>query len=316
MSVPFSTRPPQSLNSLTDVGITDVQNNDILKYNSTTLQFENSTDTLSINGSNISIGSTYDTTVSTANTCIGVGAGQSITTAGGKSTLLGNNAGKLMQSAQKCVAIGEQALEVNVSGSDNVAIGRKAGESTTGSNNTFVGEQAGQGMGSGSLNVCIGHEVCSEMGGITVQNGSKNVVIGCTAPPINTTNFMCVGTDLSTQVELTAIANNSAVFGNKLIENTFLSGGNFKINVDPTSKDVTYITTNASTKHTFKTNNTVEGLAIEDAKVKFATEVRFSGNHANVAGAGNPANFTLAFIGNDLGLYVGGAWKKVTTGSF
>ena len=316
MSVPFSTRPPQSLNSLTDVGITDVQNNDILKYNSTTLQFENSTDTLSINGSNISIGSTYDTTVSTANTCIGVGAGQSITTAGGKSTLLGNNAGKLMQSAQKCVAIGEQALEVNVSGNDNVAIGRKAGESTTGSNNTFVGEQAGQGMGSGSLNVCIGHEVCSEMGGITVQNGSKNVVIGCTAPPINTTNFMCVGTDLSTQVELTAIANNSAVFGNKLIENTFLSGGNFKINVDPTSKDVTYITTNASTKHTFKTNNTVEGLAIEDAKVKFATEVRFSGNHANVAGAGNPANFTLAFIGNDLGLYVGGAWKKVTTGSF
>ena len=318
MSVPFSTRGPQSLNNLTDVALTNIQNNQIMKFNSTKNVFENSNDTLSINSAseNISIGSTYDTSVSTANTCIGVGAGESITSSGGKSTLIGNDAGKLLASGQKCVAIGEQALEVNVSGSDNVAIGRKAGESTTGSNNTFVGEQAGQGMGSGSLNVCIGHEVCSEMGGITVQNGSKNIVIGNTAPPIATTNFQCVATDLLSQVELSTIANNSAVFGNKLIENTHFSGGNFKINVDPTSKDVTYITTNASTKHTFKTNNTVEGLAIEDAKVKFATEVRFSGNHANVAGAGNPANFTLAFIGNDLGLYVGGAWKKVTTGSF
>lgn len=319
MSVPFSTRPPQSLNSLTDVGITDVQNNDILKYNSTTLQFENSTDTLSINSAseNISIGSTYDTSVSTANTCIGVGAGESITTSGGKSTLIGNDAGKLMQSAQKCVAIGEQALEVNVSGDDNVAIGRKAGESTTGSNNTFVGEQSGQGLGSGSYNVCVGHEACAEMGGITVQNGSKNIVIGNTAPPIATSNFQCVGTDLSTQVELTAIANNSAVFGNKLIENTHLFGGHLKISCDSTTKDITYITTNASTKHTFKTNNTVEGLAIEDAKVKFQTEVRFAGSHADVASAGTPSTMTLAFIGNDLGIYVSGVgWKKVTTGSF
>jgi len=319
MSVPFSTRPPQSLNSLTDVGITDVQNNDILKYNSTTLQFENSTDTLSINSSseNISIGSTYDTSVSSANVVIGHGAGESITTAGGKSTLIGNDAGKLLESGQKNVAIGEQALEVCISGDDNTCIGRKAGESNTGSSNTFVGEQAGQGLGSGSYNICIGHESCAEMGGITVQNGSKNIVIGNTAPPIATSNFQCVATDLLTQVELTAIANNTAVFGNKLVEDTYLSGGNLKINIDPTSKDVTYITTNASTKHTFKTNNTVEGLAIEDAKVKFQTEVRFAGSHADVAGAGTPATMTLAFIGNDLGIYVTGVgWKKVTTGSF
>ena len=317
MSVPFSTKGPQSLNSLTDVGITNVQNNDILKYNLTTLQFENSTDTLSINGSNISIGSTYDTTISTANTCIGVGAGESITTSGGKSTLIGNNAGKLLQDGQKNVAIGEQALEVNVSGNDNTCIGRKAGESTTGSNNTFIGEQSGQGMVSGSYNVGIGHEVMAEMGGITVQNGSKNIVIGNTAPPVDTTNFQCIGTDLSTQVEFTAIVNNSAIFGNKLIENTHLFGGHLKIACDSTTKDITYITTNASTKHTFKTNNNVEGLAIEDGKVKLQTEVRFAGNHADVAGAGTPANFTLAFIGNDLGIYVTGVgWKKVTTSSF
>lgn len=317
MSIPFSTRGPQSLNNLTDVALTNVQNNDVLKFNSTTSVFENSTDTLSINSSNISIGSTYDTTVSTANTCIGVGAGESITSSGGKSTLIGNDAGKLLQDGQKNVAIGEQALEVCVSGDDNTCIGRKAGENCTGSKNTFVGEQAGESLGTGDFNICIGHEACAEMAGIGVQNGFKNIVIGNTAPPIATTNFQCVATDLLSQVELSTIANNTAVFGNKLIENTFLSGGNFKINVDPTSKDVTYITTNASTKHTFKTNNTVEGLAIEDAKVKFQTEVRFAGNHASTAAAGTPANFTLAFIGNELGIYVTGVgWKRVNTSNF
>jgi len=51
--------------------------------------------------------------------------------------------------------------------------------------------------------------------------------------------------------------------------------------------------------------------------VKFQTEVRFAGNHASTAAAGTPANFTLAFIGNDLGIYITGVgWKKVTTGSF
>lgn len=317
--IPFSSNKPISLNDITDVGIINIQNNQILKYNSATNVFENSNDTLSIStaNENISIGSTYNTSVSTANTCIGVGAGESITTAGGKSTLIGNDCGKLMESAQKCVAIGEQALETNVSGDDNVAIGRKAGESTTGSNNTFIGEQSGQGLGTGDFNICIGHEACAEMGGITVQNGNKNIVIGNTAPPIATSNFQCVGTDLSTQVEFTAIANNNAVFGNKLIENTHLFGGHLKISCDSTTKDITYITTNASTKHTFKTNNNVEGLAIEDGKVKLQTELRFSGNHADVAGAGTPANFTLAFIGNDLGIYITGVgWKKVTTGSF
>ncbi len=317
--IPFSSNKPISLNDITDVGIINIQNNQILKYNSATNVFENSNDTLSIStaNENISIGSTYNTSVSTANTCIGVGAGESITTAGGKSTLIGNDAGKLLASGQKCVAIGEQALETNVSGDDNVAIGRKAGESTTGSNNTFIGEQSGQGLGTGDFNICIGHEACAEMGGITVQNGNKNIVIGNTAPPIATSNFQCVGTDLSTQVEFTAIANNNAVFGNKLIENTHLFGGHLKISCDSTTKDITYITTNASTKHTFKTNNNVEGLAIEDGKVKLQTELRFSGNHADVAGAGTPANFTLAFIGNDLGIYITGVgWKKVTTGSF
>ena len=317
--IPFSTKGQQSLNSLTDVGITNIQNNQILKFNSATNVFENSNDTLSIStaNENISIGSTYDTSVSTANVVIGVGAGVAMNNSSGKSVLIGTDAGKALVDGQKNVFIGEQSGEACVTGDDNTCIGRKAGESCTGNANTFVGEQAGESLGSGNFNICIGHEACAEMAGIGVQNGSKNIVIGNTAPPIATTNFQCVATDLLSQVELSTIANNSAVFGNKLIENTFLSGGNFKINVDPTSKDVTYVTTSASTKHTFKTNNTVEGLAIEDAKVKFQTEVRFAGNHADVASAGTPSTMTLAFIGNDLGIYVTGVgWKKVTTSSF
>jgi len=314
-TVPFSTNRPQSLSRLTDVSLTSLQDKQVLEFSSTTNSFSNQDPLVRQDTTleNLSVGSAYAPTSGTDNVCIGKDCAPVLT--GSDNTLMGVECGRTMVGGSKNCGYGEQALELCATGTDNVAIGRKAGNQHTASNSVFIGEQAGEGM-NGDFNIMIGHEACAEMSGITLQTGTKNIVVGNTAPPIATTNFQCMATDLAAQVDLTAIASNSAVFGNKLIENTHLSGGHMKINVDPTTKDVSYITTNASTKHVFKTNNTVEGLAIEDAKVKFQTEIRFAGSHASTASAGIPPANTLAFIGTELAYYNGTSWRKIDTSSF
>lgn len=314
-TVPFSTNRPQSLSRLTDVSLTNLQDKQVLEFSSTTNSFSNQDPLVKQDTTleNLSIGSAYAPSSGTDNICIGKDCGPVLT--GSDNTLTGVDCGKTMVGGSKNSAYGEQALELCATGNENVAIGRKAGNQHTASNSVFIGEQAGEGM-NGDFNIMIGHEACAEMSGITLQTGSKNIVVGNTAPPIATTNFQCMATDLASQVDITAIANNSAVFGNKLIENTHLSGGHMKINVDPTTKDVSYITTNSSTKHVFKTNNTVEALALEDGKAKFQTEIRFAGSHASVAGAGAPPANTIAFIGTELAYYNGTSWRKIDTSSF
>ena len=306
---------PPALTDLTDVTIQSASHGHELKFDSSTNRFSNQEPIIKEDTTldNLSVGSSYSPSSGADNVCIGKDCGPVLT--GSDNTLTGVECGRTMVGGSKNCAYGEQALELCATGNDNVAIGRKAGNQHTASNSVFIGEQAGEGM-NGDFNIMIGHEACAEMSGITLQSGTKNIVVGNTAPPIATTNFQCMATDLAAQVDLTAIASNSAVFGNKLIENTHLSGGHLKINVDPTTKDVSYITTNASTKHVFKTNNTVEALALEDGKAKFQTEIRFAGSHASVASAGTPPANTLAFIGTELGYYDGSSWKKVSTESF
>lgn len=263
---------------------------------------------------NLSLGSSYSPSSGSDNVCIGKDCAPILT--GSDNTLIGVDCGKTMVGGSKNTACGEQALESCAEGEDNVAIGRKAGNQHTGSACVFVGEQAGEGM-DGDFNIMIGHEACAEMDGIPLQTGTKNIVVGNRAPPIGTTNFQCIATDLSTQVDFAAIASNSAVFGNKLVENTYFSGGHLRINVDPTTRDVAYITTDVSAKHAFRTNNnTVEALSIQDGKATFNTEIRFAGSYASTSVAGTPAANTLAFIGSELAYHNGTEWRKVQTSSF
>jgi len=315
MSVPYSTQGPIFVRNIADVDARQITDGQILKYDNASRTFAASSDTLKVNSTleNIDIGGSYDTTLGSDNTVVGVGAGAAIAAGASKNTILGTKAAAKVVTGDEHVAIGDEALSECVTNSQNVAIGKGAGKNTLGGANTFIGCQAGETM-TNAGNVCIGHQVCADLFDIGNQAGSNNIIVGHTAGAIATTNFTCIAPDINNKVPLSLLTSNSVVLGNSDVTNTHLFGGG--LTITESSGDITYKTTAASTKHTFMTNSSVEGLAIEDAKVKFQTEIRMAGEHASVAVAGTPSIRTIAFIDNELAYYNGTEWRKVRSSSF
>jgi len=317
-TIPYSTKRPIGTRNLTDVQDSQATANQILKYNGTTSQYEPSSDTLSIKNAteNLSIASSYDTTVGTSNIFIGSASGATVAEGSQDNVIIGRKAGEALTTGQKNTSVGENSLRACSTNSGNTSIGRKSGRNTTGGNNTFLGQEAGSEFGSGTYNICIGSlvgaDILEETGTL---NGSKNILIGDTTHSLSNSNVTIIAPEISSKIPQAIVADNSVFLGNTDITNTHLFGAGLTItNADG---DITYKTTATSTKHIFMTNNTVEGLAIEDAKLKFQTEVRFAGNHEDVAGAGTPSTMTLAFIGSDLGIYTtANGWKKTATYDF
>ena len=109
---------------------------------------------------NIGIGgqALEDLTTGDYNTVGGWQAGMNITEGGGN-TVLGYYAYSQATTGEHNIAIGNGAMSVGVTtGDNNVCVGRNAGNSLTGSENTFVGKYAGYNNTSGDNNVCLGHE--------------------------------------------------------------------------------------------------------------------------------------------------------------
>jgi hypothetical protein len=118
------------------------------------------------------------------------------------SVVVGNNA--LAYHGAQCVAIGSSALHgsynysttaASAAHTGSVAVGYQAGQSTTGSYNTFVGYQAGKGTGgsSGEFNVSLGayafdsfttgeeNTAVGRSSGHQITTGDKNTLLGSMA---------------------------------------------------------------------------------------------------------------------------------------
>jgi hypothetical protein len=80
------------------------------------------------------------------------------------------------------VALGDTALDSNVSGASNVAIGADALTANTASNNTAVGYQAGYTNNTGALNTFLGYAA-----GYTNSTGASNTFLGYAAGYATTT---------------------------------------------------------------------------------------------------------------------------------
>ncbi len=114
------------------------------------LQFDNGNNNLGLGA-----GTLAGNPSSGGNTCVGVGAGQSITGATGFNTAFGWNALASNTSSFTNTAVGAEAL-IGVTGPNNTALGYGAGASyTTGTNNISIGVDAG-GTGSESRTLRIG----------------------------------------------------------------------------------------------------------------------------------------------------------------
>ena len=307
MTIPFSEPRILTTQDLNDVADTQPLNNQILKYNLTANQYEPSSDVeVNTTTENVALSNSYNADTGSDNVVIGIDTGENITTAG-NNVIIGRKAAEELTTGESNTIIGEQAGEELTTSSNNTMIGRKAGNETTGSNNVYIGNEAGS-TSLGSSNVHIGHLMGADELGSGSGGGSNQILIGNNGDGSDHNNLTVIATNANTKLTATDLANNTVFLGNNDMTETYLFGG--KLQISESSGDITYKTRSASTKHTFMTNNNVEGLAIEDAKVKFQTEVRFAGEHASVAAAGSPPARTIAFIDNEPAFYNGNNWKK------
>ena len=144
---------------------------------------------------NVAIGCNAMTANTSADYCIAIGYDALKSLNGGNGSDGDDNiaigAGQccgLITTGQRNVALGTTALQYNVEGDDNVAIGRRSLKNCTSEKNVALGNQAGDVIITGSNNVIIGH-----LANPSVNSAANQIVIGHQA---------------------TGQANNSVVLGN------------------------------------------------------------------------------------------------------
>jgi len=104
---------------------------------------------------------------------------------GNTNTLSGVTVGRGAGDVSTNTVVGAGAFTSNSTGTNNVAVGRFAGVTNTGSTNTFVGDSSGYWNSSGSNNVGVGF--ASYAANTTAATGSNNTAIGREALYNNTT---------------------------------------------------------------------------------------------------------------------------------
>ena len=112
------------------------------------------------------------------NNNVGVGwsVGEDFT--GTQSTFIGGEAARQATSADRCTALGYNAMGEGVTtGEGNTVLGAYAGKVlTSGNKNTFIGWLAGSTTTTGSKNLCIGHSCTNQSVGAGSQIGIGNEI--------------------------------------------------------------------------------------------------------------------------------------------
>jgi len=138
----------------------------------------NSTSTLDVDGGTIKLDGNYP--VGTGNVALGDTALDS-NVSGNDNVGVGSGALTALTTGNNNHAFGQGALQSNVSGGQNVAIGRLALQANTASNNTAVGHNAGYNNTSGTSNTAIGYASL-----VNNTTASNNTAVGYQALYSNT----------------------------------------------------------------------------------------------------------------------------------
>jgi hypothetical protein len=134
---------------------------------------------LSVDGGTIKLDGNYP--VGTGNVALGDAALDS-NVSGADNVAVGSGALTALTTGNNNHAFGQGALQSNVSGGQNVAIGRLALQANTASNNTAVGHNAGYNNTSGASNTAIGYASL-----VNNTTASNNTAVGYQAGYSNTT---------------------------------------------------------------------------------------------------------------------------------
>jgi hypothetical protein len=151
-------------------------------------------------GAVVSLVSSLDSnnSIGTGNVTLGSNAGDSLTSNNSYNTLIGNDAGKALNTGTSQVAVGYKALETSTAGTGSVAVGYLALQDSNSTNFvTAVGWGAGMNITTGGLSsTLIGNGA-----GTFITTGTQNTCIGYNAQPTSSTvsyQFTLGSTDIQT----------------------------------------------------------------------------------------------------------------------
>jgi len=190
-----------------------------------------------------------------------------------QNTAVGSQAGELIVSGSQNTVVGYNALSSNTGSSNNTAIGRGALSGTTGGNNTALGNDAGSGIVGGTGNTVLGY-----LAGQSISSGTNNTSVGSSSN---------IGSTLSSNVAIGAGAtvlgagsNGSIAIGTDADVN---SGSAIGI-----GREVSIPTTNANTfvagSSTYPINTVYFGKGISNATPSAYAIAGTRGSGTNIGG--------------------------------
>ena len=291
-----------------------------------------SLESLTTTGKSTAVGrKTLSASIGSDNTALGCDAGRNIAS-GDENTFLGSGAGKDYVSGSRNILIGKDtgadAGAGNGTGSNCLIIGNGVpavqndrmlllfnGELTSGHlPSSLIGDNV---MVLGGANItdavlCGGTLPTSSSGrkpGALFTDANGFVRSNITSPNAVQTITQGTSTLDSLKVECT---NGDCVL--KL--SSEVDGNDATLTASHTDNSLTIAATQ-SANIVFKTNGS-EGMAVmSNQDVRLKNILRWTGTFTNVAAAGTPATRSMAWIGNDLGIYdTTNGWRKISTGSF
>ena len=281
------------------------------------------------------------------NVAVGKRAGTLLTT-GSLNTFVGDHAGRNMTGSQN-TCIGAGAGVDFVSGDRNILIGKDTGADAgagngTGSNCLIIGNGVPAVQNDRMLllfngELTSGHLPSSLIGDNVMVLGGANitdaVLCGGSLPTSSSGRKLgalftdangFVKSNIASPNAVQTITQPTSTLDTLKVQCTNgdcvlklsseVDGNDATLTASHTDNSLTIAATQ-SANIVFKTNGS-EGMAVmSNQDVRFKNFIRWTGTFSNVAAAGTPATRSMAWIGNDLGVYdTTNGWRKISTESF
>ena len=131
---------------------------------------------LSVTGNLTVTGDIVSNTAGTSNFRAGVNAGDAIVSGGNYNTVVGDEAGTAITTADNNTAVGFEAGKAITTNGKNTYIGYQSGVANAGDQNVFVGHGAGDKITDGDKNTIIG-KYDGNQGGLDIRTLDNNIVI-------------------------------------------------------------------------------------------------------------------------------------------
>jgi hypothetical protein len=208
------------------------------------------------------------------------------------------------------VALGDAALDSNVSGGSNTAIGADALTTNTASNNTAVGYQAGYSNTTGTANATVGKDSLRAN-----TTGSNMAVLGDSAAYNNTsgTNAVAIGAG---SLYANTTGNYNVAVGREALNQNTTASNNTAVGYQTAYSNTTGADNVAVGRHALYSSTTASFNTAVGHQAGYSNTAQYNTFLGRVSGYSNTTAVQNTFIGEQSGYYITTGAKNTVIGRF